>query len=177
MWCTAPVDEQPLRYADGPGTEATTHVDAPPGRVWELVADIELPARFSSELQGASWLDGDGPSGPPRAGARFTGRNHHPAIGGWETTCTVVACEPGRVFAWCVGEPDEPSTSWRFELEPEGGGTRLTQRMRMGPAPSGINPAIEAMPDKEDRILRRRLGEHRANMEATLAGVKELAER
>ena len=32
------------------------------------------------------------------------------------------------------------------------------------------------MPDKEHRILRRRLAEHQANMAATLAGIKELAE-
>jgi hypothetical protein len=48
--------------------------------------------------------------------------------------------------------------------------------MQMGPAPSGISMAIEAMPDKESRILRRRLAEHHANMTATLAGIKELAE-
>ena len=46
----------------------------------------------------------------------------------------------------------------------------------MGPARSGINAAIDAMPDKEDRILRRRLDEHKANMEATLEGIKQLAE-
>ena len=32
------------------------------------------------------------------------------------------------------------------------------------------------MPDKEHRILRRRLAEHRANMTATLAGIKDRAE-
>jgi hypothetical protein len=48
--------------------------------------------------------------------------------------------------------------------------------MRMGPGRSGINPAIDAMPDKESKILHRRLGEHRSNMAATLAGIKELAE-
>ena len=42
----------------------------------------------------------------------------------------------------------------------------------MGPARSGINLAIDAMPDKESKILHRRLAEHRANMEATLAGIK-----
>lgn len=31
------------------------------------------------------------------------------------------------------------------------------------------------MPDKESKILHRRLAEHRTNMEATLAGVKALA--
>jgi hypothetical protein len=32
------------------------------------------------------------------------------------------------------------------------------------------------MPDKEDRIVARRLDEHRLNMEATLLGIKSLAE-
>jgi len=48
--------------------------------------------------------------------------------------------------------------------------------MQMGPARSGINMAIDAMPDKETRILRRRIAELRANMEATLHGIKSLAE-
>ena len=47
---------------------------------------------------------------------------------------------------------------------------------QMGPGRGGLNYAIEAMPDKEERIVARRLGEHRANMERVLAGVKELAE-
>jgi hypothetical protein len=48
--------------------------------------------------------------------------------------------------------------------------------MQMGPARSGINLAIDAMPEKESKILHRRLAEHRANMEATLRGIKETAE-
>ena len=57
-----------------------------------------------------------------------------------------------------------------------GAGTRLTQWMQMGPARSGINAAIDAMPDKESRILERRLAELRQNMQATLEGIKQLAE-
>jgi hypothetical protein len=52
----------------------------------------------------------------------------------------------------------------------------LRQWMRMGPAPSGLTPAIEAMPDKEERIIARRLDEHRFNMLATIQGIKDLAE-
>jgi hypothetical protein len=48
--------------------------------------------------------------------------------------------------------------------------------MRLGPAPSGLTQAIERMPDREERIIDRRLAEHRGNMEATLRGIKELAE-
>ena len=80
------------------------------------------------------------------------------------------------MFEWCVGEPDRPSAKWRFTLEPTADGVTLTQWMQMGPAPSGLTPAIEAMPDKEERIIARRLGEHQKNMQANVDGVKQLAE-
>jgi uncharacterized protein YndB with AHSA1/START domain len=161
-----------VRYADEPTVEVEIHVDAPLSRVWDLVTDIDLPARFSEEFQGATWLDDGGPS----VGSRFAGRNRHPAVGEWTTTSYVVACEPERIFAWAVGDPEEPGASWRFELEPDGTGTRLKQWMRMGPARSGLNAAIDAMPDKEERIIARRQDEHRKNMTATLEGIKALAE-
>ena len=31
---------------------------AAPAVVWALVCDIQLPARFSAEFEGAEWLDG-----------------------------------------------------------------------------------------------------------------------
>lgn len=160
-----------MKYADGPTVEVEIDIAAPPSRVWDLVTDIELPARFSSEFQGATWLD------DPGVGARFVGRNQHPRAGEWETTSYVVAFDPERLFQWNVGDPDAPGASWRFELEPAGDGTRLKQWMRMGPARSGLNAAIDAMPDKEERIIERRCDEHRYNMTATLEGIKALAER
>jgi hypothetical protein len=162
-----------LRYADCPTVEVDIVIDAPPSVVWALVCDIELPARFSSEFRGAAWLD---EAAGPAAGARFVGRNHHPAIGDWETTSTIDEYEPERVFGWVIGDVDEPSARWRFSLVSEGAGTRLTQWMQMGPARSGINLAIDAMPHKESKILHRRLEEHRRNMEANLTGIKELAQ-
>lgn len=162
-----------MRYSDGPTAEVETIVDAPSDVVWRLVCDIDLPAKFSSEFKGARWLDATGPA----LGARFIGRNEHPAMGGWETTSTIVAYEPERVLAWAVGDPDQPSASWRFELEPEGEGTRLRQRAQMGPGRSGLSIAIDRMPDKEERIIDRRLEEWRANMAATIEGIKALAER
>lgn len=162
-----------MKYADGPTVEVDVHIDAPAERVWELVSDTDLPARFSTEFQGSRWLDG---ASVPAVGARFAGRNQHPAVGEWETTCVVVACERGRVFAWAVGDADHPSASWRFEIESDADGVVLRQWMQMGPAPSGLTPAIQAMPDKEERIIARRLEEHRGNMQATVDGVKALAE-
>ena len=160
-----------MRYADGPTTEAVAVVHAPMAVIWTLISDIDLPARFSAEFQGADWLD-DGPA----LGARFTGRNQHAAIGDWQTTCTVTMCVPNEAFEWVVGDPSAPSARWRFSLAPSPEGVVLRQWMQMGPAPSGLTPAIEAMPDKEERIIERRLREHQANMQATVDGVKNLAE-
>jgi uncharacterized protein YndB with AHSA1/START domain len=163
-----------LRYADTPTTEVSVDIAAPPERVWTFVSDVQLPSRFSDEFRGAELLDG---AMAPAVGVRFRGRNEHPVVGSWETTSTFTVCEPPSVLAYDVGGRDgPPSASWRFSLEPIDGGTRLTQWMRIGPGRSGINIAIDAMPDKESKILHRRLGEHRANMAATLAGIKALAE-
>jgi hypothetical protein len=139
--------------------------------VWELVSDIELPARFSGEFLGARWSDA-----PPRVGACFIGRNHHDALGAWETTSYVTRYDPPHAFAWAVTDADDPSASWWFTLDAESNGTRLRQGMRMGPAPSGLSIAIEAMPDKEEKIVARRLAEHERNMRATVEGIKQLAE-
>jgi hypothetical protein len=155
-----------VRYADGPTTEVDVLVDAPPTVVWSLVRDITTPVRFSEELQAVRWIDE----------RRFVGRNAHPAVGTWETTCTVVAREPEREFGWVVGDPAHPAAAWRFTLEPAGTGTLLRQWVRLGPGRSGLTPAIEAHPDKEERIVARRLAEHRANMQRTVEGVKQLAE-
>lgn len=162
-----------MRFAEGPTVEVEVHVSASPEAVWPLVSDIAVPARFSSELEETNWLDG---AAGPAVGATFRGRNLHPARGEWETTSTVVACEPARTFAWAVGDPDRPSAVWRFELEQVEGGTRLCQRAEMGPGPSGVTMLIESMPDKEERIIERRLGEWRQNMLATLEGIRALAE-
>lgn len=162
-----------LRYADCPTTEAELRIDAPPGTVWQLVCDIQTPAEFSSEFQGGQWLDG---ATGPGLGARFRGRNFHEARGTWETVSTICEFEPERVFGWAVGDPDDPAARWRFSLEPDGTGTVIRQWMQMGPGESGISELVAQMPDKEHRILRRRLAEHQANMTATLAGIKDRAE-
>ena len=159
------------KYAEGPTVEVSVDVAAPVARVWELVTDIDLPARFSSEFQGASWL-ADG----VRLGARFVGRNAHAAMGEWETTSWINRYEPLRAFGWAVSDPDHPSATWWFELEPVGDSVRLTQGGRMGPAPSGLSIAINAMPEKEERIVERRLEEWARNMTSTLEGIKGLAE-
>jgi hypothetical protein len=152
---------------------AETIIAAAPSAVWPLVCDIQTPGRFSSEFQGGELLGGATSTG---LGVQFRGRSQHPAVGTWETISTVCEYEPERTFGWAVGDPDCPAARWRFTLEPHGAGTRLTQWAQLGPGESFISAVITQRPDKEHRILRRRLAEHQANMAATLAGIKELAE-
>ena len=162
-----------MRLADQPTTETDVYVEAPPSAVWPLVTEIMTPSRFGTELQEATWVE---PEGGPCLGARFKGRNFHPARGEWETTSTIVDFVPEQRFAWAVGDPDAPSAVWRLELAPEGDGTRLRYRAQIGLGPSGLTPLIEKMPDKEERIIARRLQEFETNMTATITGIKQLAE-
>ena len=160
-----------VKYADGPTVEVEMLIAAPIDRVWDLVSDIDLPARFSIEFVGARLIDDQ-----LTVGSRFAGRNKHEAIGEWETVSFVTRYEPRQSFAWAVTDPDHPSSTWWFDLDEEDGKTRLRQGMRMGPARSGLSFAIDAMPDKEERIVARRLAEHERNMQANLEGIKRLAE-
>jgi len=161
------------RYCDTPTVQAKTWIDAPPARVWPLVSEIELMPGMSSELQAAEWLDG---ATGAALGARFAGRSRHEAMGEWTATSQVVEFEPERVFAWAVGDPADPAATWRFRLQPADGGTELSQWVQLGPGPSGLSLTIEAMPDKEQKIVFVRLREFERNMTATLAHIKKRAE-
>jgi uncharacterized protein YndB with AHSA1/START domain len=162
------------RYADTPTVEASTWIDADPARVWSLVSDIALMPAFSNELKAVEWAEG---SEGPRVGARFVGHNEHDAFGQWRSTSQIVACDQPHEFAWAVGEPDDPAAMWRFRLAPRDGGTVLNYWMQMGPGRSGLSVALEAMPDKEQKIVFVRLREFEGAIEKTLAAIKRLAER
>lgn len=160
-----------VKYADGPTTSVEVHIDAPPSAVWPLLCDINAPAEFSREFQGADWLDAG-----PALGATFRGRNEHKVVGEWSVVCRVTAMDHERAFEWTIGDLDHPAARWRFDLEPDGDGSTLKFTAQIGPAPSGLTPAIERMPDREEDIVAKRIGEHNANMHRTIEGYKQLAE-
>ena len=157
-----------------PGVTVEVDIAASPERVWDLVSDINISARFSNELQGAEWVDSDG----PREGASFIGHNKRTDVNReWDTTSWVVACDPPLVFAWNVNDRDEPSAQWRFELEKIPGGTRLRQRLVIGPRLSATGHAMKDNPDQAEQILASRQEQHRGNMALNLNGIKETAEK
>ncbi|MFG1777705.1 SRPBCC family protein [Micromonospora sp. NPDC049048] len=174
-----------MRYVDGPAVECDLHLAADPARVWELVTDIELPARFSPELRRVRWLDG---SGGPALGARFEGYNHHPLLGEWRTVSHVVLYDEPRVFGWVVTDPDDrfgggppdpghPGASWQYRLVAEDDGCRLSHSVRIGPSRTGLSLIIDQAPENEEEIIERRLGALREAMAGTLRGIRDLAEQ
>ncbi len=171
-WERGPSD--PPTLADGPGTVVEVDIKAPIETVWQYMVDISFGAAFSQEFTGARWADDV--SGDPDVGARFIGSNTHPAIGEWEVDCFVDACQRPTEFGWVTSDPENPGARWRFEAASIAGAVRLRYSLKLGPGPSGISAAIEAMPAKEARILSRRIDEHRANMAAVVGGVKAAAE-
>jgi len=159
--------------SDGPGMMVEVDIKAKPAIVWRHVTDFTVMAEFSEEFQGGEW---DDPDVEPAVGSSFTGHNKHPQVGEWSTTSHVIDWEPGKRFGWSVADIDTPAATWRFTIEKVPGGSRLRYHMRLGPGRSGLTPAIESMPDKEDRIIAGRLREHRANMQRTIDGIRSKSE-
>lgn len=108
----------------------TVHMAASPAEIWNLVSDVTRIGRYSPETFEAEWLDG---ATGPAAGARFRGhvkRNGRGPV--YWTTCTVLVSEPGREFAFGVGNGAKPLNTWRYRLEPAGDGTDVTESFQLG---------------------------------------------
>lgn len=155
--------------------EAAVSIDiaAPPERVWDLISDVTLLPRFSTELQHAQWAEG---FDAPALGAQFLGTNRHPEIGEWTTTSHIIEFDPPRLFGWAVGDPEMCAATWQFESDSIPEGTRLRYTARLGPGRSGVTLLISREPDRADEIVARRLAQWEAGMQFTLAGIRELAE-
>ncbi len=103
----------------------TVHMEADPNEIWALISDVTKIGRYSPEVFEAEWLEGaDGPA----VGAKFRGHVKRNEIGPtYWTTCTVRECVPGKVFSFGVGASDKPLNIWRYELNPSGSGTDVTE--------------------------------------------------
>jgi uncharacterized protein YndB with AHSA1/START domain len=111
----------------------TVHVAAPAERIWSLLADITRIGEFSPETFEAEWLGG---ANSPQVGARFRGhvrRNGRGPV--YWTTCTVIACDPGREFAFTVGGRDKPLNTWCYLLAPGLDGTDVTESFELTDTP------------------------------------------
>ena len=102
----------------------SVHIDAPPDVVYALVADVTRTPEFSPEIVRCTWLDG---ATGPVVGARFEAVNKAGRGPQWKNRPVVIAAEPGREFTFSRTEKFAGTLVWRYLLEPDGTGTRLTE--------------------------------------------------
>ncbi|WP_205730190.1 SRPBCC family protein [Blastococcus sp. TF02-8] len=151
--------------------ESRTHsssvvIRSSPEAVYDLVSDVTRTGEWSPVCR-ACWWDGDGSA---QVGAWFTGRNEVPGRT-WETRSEVVAADRGREFAWVVGGN---LVRWAFTLQPEDGGTRLTESWEFLPA--GIDLFHERYGEAADREIADRTRAAHEGIPATLDAIKRIAE-
>jgi hypothetical protein len=96
-------------------------VAAPAEELYGVISDVTSTGERSTECRKASWLDG---ATEPLVGARFRGHNRS-RLARWSRVCEILDAQPGRVFSFrTVPERRDPSradsTTWRYELFPDG---------------------------------------------------------
>jgi hypothetical protein len=106
----------------------SAHVAAAPHTVYDLVSDVTRTPELSADVVRCTWLNGA--TGPVR-GARFEAVNTGGRGPDWKNRPVVTVAEPGCTFAFERTERFAGTIEWRFELEPEGEGTRVTESYRV----------------------------------------------
>ena len=142
-------------------------IDAPPSVVWELVSDPTLTPEWSPVCHTVEWV---GDVRGPNVGARFRGHNKLNAAR-WKRECSVTEAEHARAFAWSTFVNGHESTSWRYDLEPIAGGTRLTESYEIRYIPRWLRVAL-LVPGARAKSARDR----EWNVRTSLERLKEIAE-
>ncbi|MER8187263.1 SRPBCC family protein [Kitasatospora sp. NPDC094015] len=101
-------------------------VDAPPARVYELVADVSAISRWSPNATRADYDPGAG----PRPGAWFSGHNRKDGRQ-WTSRSQVVRAEPANAFGFVVGGAEDGIVEWDWTFRPRGRGTIVQQSWRL----------------------------------------------
>lgn len=101
-------------------TESIT-IQAPPEEVYEALADVSRMPGWSPELQSVRVPH----PGPLVVGDKFSGTNKK-GLQIWRTTSKVSVAEPPKVFEIKVTGVGFPVSLWRYEVEPEGTGSKVT---------------------------------------------------
>lgn len=148
------------------GDEVSVWMDAPAAQVWDLVSDVTRIGEFSPETFEARWTRG---STGPEVGGYFKGHVKRNGVGPtYWSACRVTRCEPERLFEFSVGTGTTTLNNWGYRLEPQEGGTLVTEYYRLEPA--WFTRAYWAA------LGRLRGRTNRAGMRATLQAMKSVVE-
>ncbi len=117
----------------GPGDQAIVAALVPPVPRWII---RHILVRGYRPCSGAGGCPSTPASGLPYPARRRCGpvlrRRRSGGFSRWSRSCTVTACVPPSEFRYCTqGRLLGDATEWHFTLEPDEGGTRITQRYRV----------------------------------------------
>lgn len=114
------------------GEEVSLWMSAPPAQVWDLVSDVTRIGEFSPETFEARWTRG---ATGPAEGATFKGHVKRNGVGPtYWSACRVTRCVPEEQFEFSVGTGTRVLNNWGYRLEPQDGGTLVTEYYRLDPA-------------------------------------------
>lgn len=120
-----------MRLGPPLGDQVTVWVDASPSAVWDLVTDVTRIGEFSPETLEAEWIRG---AAGAEVGAWFKGHVRRNGVGPtYWSLCRVTRYEPRRIFEWSVGTKNHTVNNWGYRLEPQRGGTLVTEYFRLEP--------------------------------------------
>jgi uncharacterized protein YndB with AHSA1/START domain len=141
-------------------------IAAPPGRVFAMVADLTRMGEWSPENTGGRWVR---PATGPAVGAKFRGTNRR-GMRRWSTLAVITEYDPDRRVAFEVTAVGFKAGRWAYDVEPTGGGCRVTETWtdRRGPLVRIGGGLVSGVHDRDTY--------NRAGMEATLAGLAAAAE-
>ncbi|HEX8002532.1 MAG TPA: SRPBCC family protein [Mycobacteriales bacterium] len=159
---------------DGLALTESVDVTASAEAVYALVTDVTRIGELSPECVRAEWV----------AEGVFEGTNRI-ASGDdeylWVRPCTVVADEPGRHWAYVVGDKYDgtPATRWDWEMADNGDGTTtVTQTFSHLPhGLSGVRSQADADPANAAAVVAARVEVLRDGMRQTLARLREAVQR
>jgi hypothetical protein len=145
---------------------ASVVVRSTPEALYDLVSDVTRTGEWSPVCRACEWDEG----ATGRVGDWFTGHNDN-GTRQWDTRSEVVVAEPGREFAWMVGER---WIRWGYTLTPAEGGTELTESWEFLPA--GLQRFSDRYGDDAQREIDERTQAAHEGIPATLEAIKRIAE-
>jgi uncharacterized protein YndB with AHSA1/START domain len=147
---------------------ATIHIDAPPEKVYGVVADVTRMGEWSPETVKGEWLDG---ATGPTVGARFKGTNRKGLVR-WSNKPRVLVADEGREFAFVTETAGKELTKWSYRFEPDGGGAKVTESFEM----MNDVPGVVTFAEKHIMRIKDRKADLEQNMARTLERIKGAVE-
>jgi hypothetical protein len=150
----------------GKRAEAAQTIEADPTTLYDLIADLTQMGRWSPENSGGRWVGG---ATGPEVGAKFRGSNYK-GLRRWSTLAEITTAEPGEHFAFRVTLGPVPISDWSYDFEPDGDGTKVTERW------TDLRPGWMDVLSRPVMGIADRPAHNQRNIETTLAALKAAAE-